>query len=100
MNDSRLLPPEQKAIRAKCFHPTGRFVEFAEDEVEQSIPDRYEKIVVRHPHRIAVKGKIVAVTYDALNKLANRKACSYRPQVVIRTLQARSSCCLPVYGRR
>jgi hypothetical protein len=100
MNDSRPLPPEQEAIRTKRFQPTGRFVEFAEDEVEQSIPERYEKIVVRHPHRIAVKEKIVTFTYDALNKLANRKACSYWPQVVIRTLQAPSNCCLPVYERR
>ena len=39
------LPPEQEAIRAKCFHPTGKFVEFTKDEVEQSIPERFEKIV-------------------------------------------------------
>ena len=39
------LPPEQEAIRAKCFHPTGKFVEFTKTEVEQSIPERFEKIV-------------------------------------------------------
>ena len=27
------LPPEQQAIRAKCFHPTGTFVEFNEEEI-------------------------------------------------------------------
>ena len=42
MNDSRALPPEQEAIQAKCIHPTGRFVEFTQDEVEQSIPRRFE----------------------------------------------------------
>jgi hypothetical protein len=31
------LPPEQAALRAKCFHPTGTFVEFGRDEIEQSI---------------------------------------------------------------
>ena len=29
------------------------------------------------------------------NKLASRKACSYWPQGVIRTLQAPTNCCLP-----
>jgi len=41
------LPPEQEAIRAKCFHPSGAFVEFANEEVEQSIPERFEKIVAQ-----------------------------------------------------
>jgi hypothetical protein len=38
------LPPEQQAIRAKCFYPTGSFVEFKREEIEQSIPDQFEKI--------------------------------------------------------
>jgi hypothetical protein len=38
------LPPEQEAIRAKCFHPTGKFVEFLKEEVEQSIPEQFEKM--------------------------------------------------------
>ena len=40
---SRICPPEQQVIRAKCFHPTGAFVEFKKEEVEQSIPERFEK---------------------------------------------------------
>ena len=43
------LPPEQQAIRAKCFHPTGTFVEFKKEEIEQSIPERFEKIVGLYP---------------------------------------------------
>jgi len=43
------LPPEQEAIRAKCFHPTGTFVEFKKEEIEQSIPERFEKIVRQYP---------------------------------------------------
>jgi non-ribosomal peptide synthetase component F len=73
MNDS-MPPPEQEAIQAKCFHPTGGFVEFTQDEVEQSIPGRFEQIVAKYPERIAVKGKTVTLTYDALNKLSNRMA--------------------------
>ena len=36
------LPPEQETIRAKCFHPRGTFVEFPEEDVETSIPARFE----------------------------------------------------------
>jgi non-ribosomal peptide synthetase component F len=68
------LPMEQQAIRAKCFHPTGAFVEFKREEVEQSIPERFEKIVLMCPDRIAVKSKSLILTYDELNKAANRIA--------------------------
>jgi hypothetical protein len=36
-------PPEQQAIRDKCFHPSGTFVEFPMEDVETSIPARFEK---------------------------------------------------------
>lgn len=39
------FPPEQEAIQAKCFHPSGTFVEFPTEEVEQSIPERFEKLL-------------------------------------------------------
>jgi acyl-CoA synthetase (AMP-forming)/AMP-acid ligase II len=68
------LPPEQEAIRARCVHPTGTFVEFEKEEVDQSIPQRFEKIVGAFPDRIAVKSLGQALTYDALNKAANRIA--------------------------
>ena len=72
--DTTQLPPEQKAIRAKCFHPTGTFVEFKREEIEQSIADRFEKIVQKYPANIAVKVKNQTLTYDELNKAANRMA--------------------------
>ena len=68
------LPPEQEAIRAKCFHPSGTFVEFPIEDVETSIPTRFEKIVRQYPGRIAVKMADQSVTYDELNKAANRIA--------------------------
>ena len=68
------LPPEQLAIRAKCFHPSGRFEEFTKEEVEQSIPERFEKIVKRYPDRIAIKEAGQAVSYAELNQRANRLA--------------------------
>jgi len=68
------LPPEQEAIRAKCFHPSGEFVEFPEADVETSIPARFEKMVRLHPDRVAVKMAIHGLTYDELNRAANRVA--------------------------
>jgi amino acid adenylation domain-containing protein len=68
------LPPEQEAIRGKCFHPTGTFIEFKKEEIEQSIPDRFEQIVRRFPNRVAVKTRTSTWTYDDLNRPANRIA--------------------------
>jgi len=68
------LPPEQRAIRDKCFHPTGRFVEFKREEIEQSIPDRFEQVVRKYPNRLAIKTKDHELTYDQLNRVANRVA--------------------------
>ncbi len=68
------LPPEQEAIRAKCFHLSGTFVEFDKKEIEQSISDCFEKVVRRCPNRLAVKTQNNALSYDFLNKAANRVA--------------------------
>jgi hypothetical protein len=63
MNDSLKhaysLRPEQQAIRDKCFHPSGTFVEFPKENVETSIPERFEKIARRFPHRLVVKTSAV-----------------------------------------
>ena len=68
------LPPEQEAIRAKCVHPSGIFIEFPMEDVEKSIPERFEKIVLRYPERIAVKTKERQLNYKELNERANRLA--------------------------
>jgi len=70
------LPPEQQAIRDKCFHPSGTFVEFPIEDIEQSIPARFEKIVRMYPDRVAVKMGSRALTYYELNQAANRIACA------------------------
>jgi len=44
LNHGVKLPPEQQAIRDKCFHPSGTFVGFPIEDVETSIPARFEKI--------------------------------------------------------
>ena len=61
-------------IRAKCLHPTGIHVEFPIEDVETSIPARFEKIVRQHADRIAVKTETRVATYSQLNDMANRFA--------------------------
>ena len=68
------LPLEQQAIRAKCIHPSGRFVEFPKADVALSMPARFEKIAARYGHRTAVKRGNQALTYQDLNQAANRLA--------------------------
>ena len=66
------LPPEQQAIQDKCFHPTGTFIQFRKDEIEQSVPERFEDQVRRHPNRLEVKTRSHQLTYEELNRAANR----------------------------
>jgi amino acid adenylation domain-containing protein len=61
-------------IRTRCFHPTGTFTEFSQDEIEQSIPARFEDIVARHRDRLAVKSGDCFMTYGELNRSSNRVA--------------------------
>ena len=74
------LPPEQQAIRAKCFHPTGSFIDFRKEEVEQSIPQRFEQQVRMFPDRMAVKTSNQQFTYDELNQAANQVAWAIMAQ--------------------
>ena len=68
------LPVRQHALLAGCFHPNGGFVEFGRDQIEQSIPARFEQQVDRYPSRLAVKTRRHEWTYAALNRNANRLA--------------------------
>jgi amino acid adenylation domain-containing protein len=67
-------PPEQAAIRARCFHPSGTFIKFSKKEIEQSVPERLEKIVRKYPEQTAVKTRTHSFSYQELNQLANRIA--------------------------
>lgn len=57
-----------------CVQPTNTFVEFSREEVQQSIPERFEKQVNQYPNRIAVKTRQTQLTYIELNQAANRLA--------------------------
>jgi|SRR5580765_1177503 non-ribosomal peptide synthetase component F len=68
------LPPEQQAIRDKCFHPSGTFVEFSKEDVETSIPALFEKIVRKHANLLGGENGGRIADYDELNRYANRIA--------------------------
>ena len=70
----KTLPEEQRLIRDRCYHPSGTFVEFKRDDVEQSIPARFERIVARYPDRLAVQSETQTLTYEELNACANSVA--------------------------
>jgi acyl-coenzyme A synthetase/AMP-(fatty) acid ligase/acyl carrier protein len=73
-NPSTRLPQEQQVLRAKCFHPTGTFVEFKPEDVEQSITARFEKQAALYPDQIAVKTRRHSVSYLELNRAADQVA--------------------------
>jgi amino acid adenylation domain-containing protein len=50
------------------------FVPFRKEDVEQSIPERFESQARAHPERLAVKSGRRELTYSQLNRLANRIA--------------------------
>jgi amino acid adenylation domain-containing protein len=61
-------------IRGDQVRPANSFNEFRKEEIEQSIPDRYEKIVRLNLNRLAVKTRNVTLSYLQLNQIANRVA--------------------------
>lgn len=68
------LPLRQRALRARCRHPSGAFEPFPREAIDQSVGERFEQIVRRHPERLAVHGDTSQLSYEALNRSANRVA--------------------------
>ncbi len=59
-----------RAVQARRHGPNDRFIE----DAEQSVPNRFEEQVAKYPNRLAIKTRNHALTYDELNKVANRVA--------------------------
>ena len=57
---------QQQAIRAKCFHPNGKWEEFPQSALESSLVARFEEMVRRYPARIAAKSRSWVLTYTEL----------------------------------
>ena len=58
------------------------FVEFAEDDTERSVPERFEQQVRLHGSRVAVKSAGRTLTYDEFNALANQVAWTLLDRLV------------------
>lgn len=56
------------------IRPTNSFIEFRKEEIEQSIPERFEKTVSSYPDRVAVKTHGATLSYAELNNVANHIA--------------------------
>jgi len=69
LNRARRL---QLTSRSNLVRPTNPFVEFKRQDIEQSIPERFEQKVEKYPANIAVKTRKEEWTYLELNKTANR----------------------------
>ena len=65
---ARFMPDGQRV------RPTNAFVVFGAEDVEGSVPARFERQVRIHAGRVAVKTGACALTYDELNRAANRIA--------------------------
>ena len=61
-------------MRAACGHPSGLGPDFPPEDVEQSVPARFEAQVRRHRDRPAVRTPDRSVSYGELNAAANRVA--------------------------
>ena len=57
-----------------CVPPGPRFTEFTREEIEKSVPERFERQVAQYPDHLAVKTKLHRFTYNEFNKFANRIA--------------------------
>jgi amino acid adenylation domain-containing protein len=66
--------PQRLSIRSHQVYPTNPFVEFKQEEIEQSIPARFEQQVKQHPQNVALKTRNHEWTYETLNRLANQVA--------------------------
>lgn len=56
------------------IRPTNPFTPFQKEDIQQSIPERFEQVVEKHPDQLAVKDKNHELTYKKLNLEANRIA--------------------------
>ena len=64
----------QQLIQRRYVHPNNPFIKFDKEDVELSVPERFQKQVDMHPEQIAVKTGEHVFTYNALNQFANRIA--------------------------
>jgi amino acid adenylation domain-containing protein len=71
----------QESTQGRRVGPTNAFIPFKKEEIEQSLPARFEQQLRRDPNRLAVQDKSYSLTYDELNRAANRVARTLLAQI-------------------
>lgn len=71
---------EQLTLRAQCRHPSGEVAEITHAELEQSVIDRFARMVAAYPDKPAIVDLSQTMTYAELDHASNR---------IARTLQQR-----------
>jgi len=66
--------PARAKNECKDLRPAIPFTQWSQEDIEQSIPRRFEEQVRKHPHKIAIKSHDHEWTYAELNTAANRVA--------------------------
>ena len=64
----------QNSVPATGIRPIYPYTAFTDQEIEQSIPERFEKQVRLYGDRLAIKTAEDSLTYNHLNAIANRLA--------------------------
>jgi len=78
------FPAAQERIVDGCRHPSGDFDRFEREEIDTSIPDRFESMVAAHPDRVAIRSLDGSLHYAGLNARANRIARVVRDRGIAR----------------
>jgi amino acid adenylation domain-containing protein len=65
---------QQDSVPRIAVQPASGFIAFGDDEIEQSIPQRFERQVHAGGNRVAIKSDREVYTFDSLNRTANRLA--------------------------
>lgn len=65
---------QQRSGRRSIVQPAKPFLEFTLEDMDQSLPSRFEQQVKQYPTHIALKTAHAQWTYEVLNSLANRIA--------------------------
>ena len=73
-----MTPRTPRGPRAHIEKIPADFTLFPRSELEQSVPQRFERMVREHPARLAVRDRRQTFTYAELNDAANRVALALR----------------------
>ncbi len=73
---------DRKVERGETFRTAIPLASFPKSEVDQSIPERFEKIVRQFPEKLAIKQGNTSLNYAELNGAANRLASAILSQKI------------------